>query len=389
MNLNTIKNLFAALCLAAGSCSAATHPDQATMQNSVDAAIKPLLEKYQIAGMAVAVSVNGANHFFNYGLASRETKQPVTATTLFEIGSISKTFTASLASYAQLNGQLNLSDPASKYLPELRGSSFDQISLLNLGTHTGSNFPLQVPEHIHNDEQLMDYFKNWQPAHPAGVYRTYSNPGIGLLGLITARSMQMPFDDAMEKVLLPALGMKHSYLNVPADQMRNYAQGYSKDDALVRVTPGQLGAITYGIKTDSTDLLRYLNANMQEVALTDKFQRALIDTHTGYFKAGKIIQDLMWEQYPDTAPLAQLVAGNSSEMIFSDTPVIKIDPPLPPQANVLLNKTGSTNGFGAYVLFAPARKIGIVMLANRSYPIEARVTAAYEILKALQSLPEQ
>ncbi|WP_241720258.1 serine hydrolase, partial [Cronobacter sakazakii] len=52
-----------------------------------DAVVKPLMARYQIPGMAVAVSVNGETHFWHYGVASKATRKPVDENTLFEIGS--------------------------------------------------------------------------------------------------------------------------------------------------------------------------------------------------------------------------------------------------------------------------------------------------------------
>ena len=60
------------------------------------------------------------------------------------------------------------------------------------------------------------------------------------------------------------------------------------------------------------------------------------------------------------------------------------DPALPPQENMPANKAGSTNGFGAHAAFVPGRRTGIVMQANKNYPIAARVTAAHRILTALE-----
>jgi beta-lactamase class C len=94
-------------------------------------------------------------------------------------------------------------------------------------------------------------------------------------------------------------------------------------------------------------------------------------------------QGLGWEMYAYPINLEDLLAGNSAQTIFEARAVSKLVPPRPPQPGVLINKTGSTNGFGAYVAFVPDRRIGIVMLANKNYPIPARVKAAYQVLTAL------
>lgn len=385
ITMNLLKFLFVFTFFLTTTCSAADNFDQSKIKATVDDAIQPVLEKYNIPGMAVAVTINGENYFYNYGVNSRETRQPITNKTIFEIGSISKTFTATLASFAQVKGKLSLSDSAGTYLPQLRSSRFDNISLLNLATHTSGGLPLQVPENIENNDQLMDYFKNWQPDFAPGTYRTYSNPSIGLLGIITAKSFDKSFEDLIENTLFPKLGMTDSYINVPTDQMKNYAQGYNKKDEPIRVSPGVLDSEAYGVKSSSADMIRFIEANMNLIKLDGKLKRAIAETHIGYFKAGEMTQDLIWEQYPYPGELKTVLAGNSSTMILEANPVIKLSPPLQPQENVLINKTGSTSGFGGYVAFIPARKIGIVILANKNYPIESRVTAAYQILTRLDS----
>lgn len=368
---------------------AADNTDQAYIQKIVSTAITPIQKEFNIPGIAVAVSIDGKNYFYNYGVASKEGKQAVSKDTLFEIGSISKTFTATLASYAQINGQLSFSDSVSQHLPNLRGSAFDKVSLLNLATHTAGGLPLQVPDEITNNDQLMAYYKNWQPEYAAGTYRVYSNPSIGLLGVITAKSMNTSFEDAIEKKLFPELGMTNSYINVPAAQMKNYAQGYNKKDAPVRVNPGVLASEAYGIKSSPADMIQFVNANMQIGKINHTVQQALINTHSGYFKSGALTQDLIWEQYAYPEKLSTLLEGNKDAMAYQANAANKINPPLAPQTHAWINKTGSTNGFAAYAAFIPARKIGIVILANKNYPIPSRVTAAYQILGQLDQKPSQ
>lgn len=351
----------------------------------MDAAIRPVMQEHAIPGMAVAVTLNGEPYYFNYGVASKESGQMVTEDTIFEIGSVSKTFTATLASYAQESGTLSLSDHASQYLPSLRGSSFDSISLLDLGTYTPGGLPLQFPDDVDSHEKMIGYYNNWKPTYAAGTHRLYSNPSIGLFGFLTAESMGEPFEDLLEKKLFPKLGLKQSYIRVPQEQMSHYAYGYSREDKPIRVGPGVLDAEAYGVKSSSADMIHFVEANMQAADLDEPLRRAIAATHRGYYKVGDMTQGLGWEFYPYPIELDRLLAGNSSKIILEANEITRLNPPLPPQDNVLINKTGSTSGFGAYVAFVPTKGIGIVMLANKNYPIPARVKAAHEVLTALDA----
>jgi beta-lactamase class C len=384
MNLRTANLMVIAAfaCTITVVCHAASDR-QDRIRTTVNRAIKPIMADNGIRGMAVGIIDGDEHYLFNYGLASAETGEPVTRDTLFELGSVSKTLTATLASYAQVSGYLSLSDPTSKFLPALQKSPFGNVSLLNLGTHTPGGLPLQVPDNIGNNDQLMQYFKEWQPTYAPGTYRTYANPGIGTLGLIAAQSMGQDFDGLMERHLFRALGMKSTYINVPAAKLPDYAQGYTKDGAPIRMARGVLSSEAYGVKTTAADMIRFVEINMNLIQVDEKLQRAIVDTHTGYFKAGPMTQDLIWEQYPYPVTLKALLDGNSSAMILNATPVVEIKPPQKPQDDVWINKTGSTNGFGAYVAFIPQKRLGIVILANKNFPIDERVTAAYRILTSL------
>lgn len=350
---------------------------------NVQAVASQVMQQYNIPGMAIAITANGEQHFYNYGIASKDTRQPVSSDTLFELGSISKTFTATLASYAQATGKLSLQDHPGQYLPRLKGSAFDKVTLMHLATHTAGGFPLQVPNEVQSNDQLMAYLQAWQPQYPAGSKRTYANPSIGMLGMITASALGMPFEQAMQQQLFPKLGLSNSYLTVPAETMKRYAQGYNKQDAPVRLQGGVLGNEAYGMKSSSQDLLRFVEANLKPDKVESALAQAIADTHVGYFKVGAMTQDLVWEQYPYPTTLETLQEGNSNRMAYETQPASPISPPLKAQQDVWINKTGSTNGFGGYMAFIPQKRLGIVILANKNYPNEARVKLAYEILRAL------
>lgn len=377
----TLPALGCLLALAASIPVAAEAPP-AQVRHAVDAAVHPLMQQYRIPGMAVGLIVNGKPYVLNYGVADSHSRKPVTGNTLFEIGSVTKTFTATLAAWAQLTGHLSLSDPASRFLPALRGSPFGSVTLLELGTHTPGGMTLQLPGRVHNDAELIQYLRRWRPSCPPGACRTYSNISIGTLGLITAKSLHGSFAALMEADVLRPLGLRNTFLEIPASRKADYALGTTTGGRPIRMAPDELAMETYGVRTTAADLLRFLEANMGRISTNPTLDRAIRETHTGYFQDGAMTQDLMWEQYAYPVALPTLLAGNSGARIES-TPVTAIRPPQAPQANAWINKTGSTNGFGTYVAFVPSLHVGVVLLANKRYPNEARVTAAYQIVQAL------
>ncbi len=352
------------------------------LKSVVDECAKGLINEYDIPGLAVAVTIDGKRYFYNYGLADVSKGSLVTNDTIFELGSISKTFTATLTGYAQEKGKLDMDDKVKDYIPELENSALGNTKLVHVATYTAGGLPLQFPSEVTNDAEMMQYYKTWKPEYEAGTKRKYSNPSIGLFGYIGALSMKSDYTEMMETVILPELGMTNTFVDVPKDKLNNYAFGYSSEGKPVRVNPGILDAQAYGIKSTSLDMLQYIEANMGQAQLNTDIENALERTHTKYFDTDTFTQAVGWEGYDYPVSLSQLLKGNSSDVILKAKPVqASVSGTL--GRDVWYNKTGSTGGFGAYVAYVPSEKIGIVILANKNYPNAERVEAAYHIISSV------
>ncbi|EPS3429419.1 class C beta-lactamase [Vibrio alginolyticus] len=352
------------------------------LKSVVDDCAKGLINEYDIPGLAVAVTIDGKRYFYNYGFADESKGSLVTNDTIFELGSISKTFAATLTGYAQEKGKLDIDDKVKDYIPELENSALGNTKLVHVATYTAGGLPLQFPSEVTNDAEMMQYYKTWKPEYEAGTKRKYSNPSIGLFGYIGALSMKSDYTEMMETVILPELGMTNTFVDVPKDKLNNYAFGYSSEGKPVRVNPGILDAQAYGIKSTSLDMLQYIEANMGQAQLNTDIENALERTHTKYFDTDTFTQAVGWEGYDYPVSLSQLLKGNSSDVILKAKPVqASVSGTL--GRDVWYNKTGSTGGFGAYVAYVPSEKIGIVILANKNYPNAERVEAAYHIISSV------
>ena len=298
--------------------------NEQNIEKVVTQSFKPLMDEYGVAGMAIGVIYNGKSYEKYYGVRSKDTNESVNSQTLFELGSLSKTFTAISGTYANNQGKISFNDHPSKYVPALKNSEIDKVNLLELLTYTSGNLPLQFPDNIKTDKQILEYFKNWKVKNPPGTYREYSNPSIGLFGYLTAKSMNVPFSSLLEKTVFPQLNLKHTYVNVPEAQKTNYAFGYDENNKPIRVNPGPLSDEAYGVKSTLPDMLKFVNSNLNVDTNSPAMKKAILDTHKGYFKVSDsgMTQALGWEMfsYPTTSEILQ--ASNSKQILLGSNPVV-------------------------------------------------------------------
>ncbi|WP_231486909.1 serine hydrolase [Paracoccus pantotrophus] len=115
--------------IAAGLAMPASAMSEAEFQQMAAGIFAPAIAEHDIPGLAVGATWRGQDYVYTAGMADRAAAVPVTAETLFELGSISKTFNVTLAALAAQQGRLSLADPVAAHLPDLKGSAIGSASL--------------------------------------------------------------------------------------------------------------------------------------------------------------------------------------------------------------------------------------------------------------------
>lgn len=365
--------------LALTACSTTPAPSPAPAVLAAEFA--RFAQEHQVPGLVAGLTIAGRRHVFCTGYADDERKLPATAATLFEIGSVSKVFTATLACLAAERSVVSLTDAPSRIDPAFANASLDRAQLWHFGTYTAGGLPLQFPEAI-EPAAATAYCRAFVRTSEPGSQRCYSNPSIGLLGHLVAKAWRRDFAACLRGELLQPLGMTHTHVEVPEAASAEYAWGRRRTGERVRVANGPFADETYGIKTNVGDLLTLLEANLRPDELPAEIAAAVRATQVGRFACGGFVQGLGWEQVglPVTREglLAIAAAAVSEEGLAARELPAAASP-----AATWFHKTGSTNGFGAYVVFVPQHRLGLVLLANRNVPIAARVAAAHAVVERL------
>lgn len=372
---------YLALFSLSASCVAADLSSQ-QVTSLVKAVIEPLMEQQAIPGMSVAVLYKGRAQFVNLGVADLASGRQVTENTLFELGSVSKTFTGTLAGILIRNGDIRLNDPVQKYWPQLTGEQWRPVRMLHLATYTAGGLPLQLPDEVTDQASLLRFYQEWQPKASPGTLRQYSNASIGLFGSLMVKG---DYEQAMERHVFQPLRLTRTYITVPPSMMLNYAWGY-KNGQPVRVSPGMLDAEAYGVKSTARDMLTFMQANVDPNRLSSGntvLRNAIRTAQSRYFKIGSFWQGLGWEIYDLPATADTIISDSDNGVALQPRPATLLNPVGPSLNASWVHKTGATNGFGAYIAFIPEQNSGIVMLANKNYPNPLRIKAAWQILQAL------
>ena len=171
-------------------------------------------EKFAIPGVAVAVWTDGTETYAGYGVTSLEDPRPVGEHTLYSVGSISKTFTATAMMRLVAQGKVDLDAPVRRYLPELvlpNEQWTSEMTVLNLLNHTaGLDWRLIVEVGDADDAlaQFVARLADFEQLAAPGTRTSYSQVGYNLAGRIIEKVTGLTFERAVETLVLEPLGLR-------------------------------------------------------------------------------------------------------------------------------------------------------------------------------------
>lgn len=318
--------------------------------------VQELLPDNNLGGVAVALRVNGKTSLYNYGMADAARQQPITSDSIFNLASVGKLFATTLLADAVRRGEMRLDDPVARYVTELqKGGDIQEVTLGQIASHTSGlpREPGQYETWHRGKYTLPDFIRflnDWQadPQHEPGKQDIYSNLAMILLRLALERRFHEPFATLMKERITGPLGMDLTALLLSPALRARAVQGYGPLGRAI----GQPGigtssnmdfAVAGQIFSSPRDMAVFLTANMGELPDHRELQDAMAFAQQGVFTVNpRFTQALAW----------QIVQRDDLTVI---------------------DKNGGLPVTSTYTGFAPAAKVGIVILENRGRQKTTRV----------------
>ena len=230
------------------------------------------MDRLSIPGVAVGVLAGDQEFAAGFGVTSVENPLPVTPDTLFQTGSITKTFVATAVMRLVENGRLDLDAPVRTWLPDLR--LFDdgvaqRVTLRHLLTHTGG----WVGDYFNdfgsgNDAlaRMVAEIAKLPQLTPLGELYSYNNAGFYLAGRVLEAVTGTPFEQAIKELVLDPLGMDHSFFSPGELMTHRFVVGHEVFDKQPKVArPWPIGRAVHaagGLVATVHELFRYARFHM-------------------------------------------------------------------------------------------------------------------------------
>ena len=321
-------------------------PSDGAIRQLLSERVKAIAGQSDDIGMVVGIVGPHERRVISYGHSSRGNAKSLNGDSLFEIGSVGKVFTALLLSDMAERGEVSLLNPAAKYLapgtklPEHNGH---QISLADLATHTSGlpfmpdTYPVVGDPHEFGPKDVYSFLARYELKRDPGSDWEYSNLDYWLLGEVMAHRTGLSFDQLLKKRIFEPLRMNSTVVEVPDTLKARLAQGHGA--SLRPALPfyglsvySTLGAAAGGVYSSVEDLLTFLSAAL---GLEPSPLKLSMD-------------NMLKTQRPidgSQQALGWVAEGVGSAKFFSHD--------------------GGTWGYASAVVWDPAAKRGIVVLANQ------------------------
>lgn len=320
---------------------------------SVAAYVRDFMQDTDVPGVSLAVvTAEGPIWLAAFGKADREREVPATTSTLYQIGSVTKLFTATLLLQLRDEGRLQLDDPVWEHLPDTipkpSGDGARGITLRHLLTHT-SGLPGNPVNRVDVDGVMQPYgvselyaglARTHLQSRPGEEWR-YSNLGFGLLGHVVEKAGDGAYESLLRSRLLDPLGMRSTAVHLSENVAARLAVHYWPEDTPRHPRPrwrfGDIAGFG-GITSNVEDLSRFL-------AFAMKAGRPGLVPLRGSTVAEMQTPHFMRPGWNDAMGYAWFVSRGGP-------------------SGTLLYHGGEVDGHSSFLAFAPVHDIGVIVLAN-------------------------
>jgi CubicO group peptidase (beta-lactamase class C family) len=310
-----------------------------------------LMEKWNVPGVAIGIYDGEDIEFAGFGITNIETGQPVAPETLFQIGSISKIFTATLAMTLVDDGLLDLDLPIVTYVPELAladTAAREQITARQLLTHTAGFYGDRFDDQGIGDDALEKAICALgdlpQQTAPGELY-TYCNAGIDLVGRAIENILGQTFESAMKERVFDRLGLERSTYFAAEAIRHSVAVGHEDggEDGLTVADPWPIPRRSNpagGVSSNVPELIRFAVMHLRDGAVGE--QRVISEESARAMRAVQAKADYIHDR----------------GLAWSIHPIGNLE---------VVEHGGATNGFMARLVLIPEKQYAIAVLTNGEY----------------------